>query len=271
MTLTPDQLTSYWENGFLLVESVLTPAEVAALNEAFVQDAAVPGPHLILEDDGRTPRALYASHLRHTAFRWLVRCRRLLAPAGQLVSDRLYVHQLKINAKHAFGGESWAWHQDFVVWRDMDGMPAPRAVNVAVFLSDVTEFSGPVIFLPGTHRLGTLVDGPRRAAKSDQHVDPDDYALSRDLLVRLVDEHGMVSPKGPAGSVVLFHTEIVHGSATNMSPYARNLLIVTYNDVANAPRRTADPRPEYLTGRNLVPLVPSDAPLPTADLAGERR
>jgi ectoine hydroxylase len=134
----------------------------------------------------------------------------------------------------------------------------------------VDEFNGPVVFLPGTHRLGTLVGGPRAtSAKSAQHVDPDDYAVGRDELTRLVDKHGMVSAKGPAGSIVLFHPEIVHGSATNISPYPRNLLIITYNDVASAPRRTGPHRrPEHLVGRDTTPLVPTAGPIPSAELVG---
>jgi ectoine hydroxylase len=44
--------------------------------------------------------------------------------------------------KHAFGGESWAWHQDYVVWKAADNLPQPRVVNVAVFLDEVNEFNG---------------------------------------------------------------------------------------------------------------------------------
>jgi ectoine hydroxylase len=64
----------------------------------------------------------------------------------------------------------------------------------------------------------------------------------------------MVSPKGPAGSVVLFHPEIVHGSATNISPFPRDLLIVTYNSVGNQPRHRGEPRAEFLVGRDATPL-----------------
>jgi ectoine hydroxylase len=68
----------------------------------------------------------------------------------------------------------------------------------------------------------------------------------------------MVSPKGPAGSVVFFSSEVVHGSAPNMSPMARRLLIATYNDVSNLPSWRGEPRPDYVVCRDTEPLSPLD-------------
>ena len=52
------------------------------------------------------------------------------------------MHQYKINAKGAFDGDVWQWHQDFGVWHRDDGMPEPRAMNIAVFLDDVSGANG---------------------------------------------------------------------------------------------------------------------------------
>ena len=35
-----------------------------------------------------------------------------------------------------------------------DGVPEPHALNLHVFLDDVTEFNGPLYFIPGSHRRG---------------------------------------------------------------------------------------------------------------------
>ncbi|MEV7283077.1 phytanoyl-CoA dioxygenase family protein [Streptomyces sp. NPDC093252] len=256
MKLTEDELTRYQSDGFVVLMNHFSEDEMEILRAALAQDCEVGGPCVVREADGRKVRALYASHLRHPVFRRLVRLDRLLSPARELAGEALYVHQLKVNVKQPFGGERWSWHQDYVVWRDVDGMPGPRAVNVALFLDDMTEFNGPVIFLRGSHRLGTLENRPDGGGgRSDAHVDPDEYAVGPGSLAELIAEHEMVSAKGRAGSVVLFHPQIVHGSAANMSPGPRRLLIATYNPLDNAPRRRRDPRPEYLVGR------PSDAPL----------
>ncbi|MGW3207773.1 phytanoyl-CoA dioxygenase family protein [Streptomyces sp. NPDC001135] len=263
MKLSEEMLAQYHRDGFVLVPEVFSQAELASIKSALAEDVTVKGPHLITEDDGETMRAVYASHTRHPLFRDLVSSERLLGPAMQLVDQDLYVHQFKVNTKRPFGGESWAWHQDYPVWRDADRMPQPRAVNAAVFLDDVTEFNGPVVFLRGSHRLGSEASRRQQGHEAAEHIDPHDYMLSAEDLSRLVGVHEMTSPKGPAGTVVFFSTEIVHGSAPNISPFPRDLLITTYNASSNAPRPLGEPRPEYLVGRDTTPLVPQARPLET--------
>ncbi|MBC9730667.1 phytanoyl-CoA dioxygenase family protein [Streptomyces sp. TRM68367] len=261
MQLSPDQLAEYRRTGLLVVHSLFKPAEVEALSDAFDADCLVPGPQRILEEGGQAVRAVYASHDRRREFATLVRTPRLLGPARQMMSDRLYIYQFKINAKPAFGGDKWAWHQDYLAWRLADNLPAPRQVNVGLFLDEVTEFNGPLIFIPGSHRAGQLRDFRNASARSEQHLDPDDIALRPEQMSELVDRHGMVSPKGPAGSVIFFDPEIVHGSAPNMSPFARRLLIITYNESVNEPRPLGEPRPSYVVGRDTTPLEFSDEPI----------
>ncbi|MEV3989822.1 phytanoyl-CoA dioxygenase family protein [Streptomyces sp. NPDC049837] len=256
MQLTQQQVDEYHDKGFLLVESLLDPAEVRQLGEAFARDCEVPGPHRVTEEGGTQVRAVYASHRRQPEYAGLIRDPRILPPVRQLLPEDVYVYQFKINAKPPFGGDKWAWHQDYLAWRIADGLPAPLQVNIGVFLDDVNEFNGPVIFLPGSHREG-LVHRERKAdAKSAQHLDPDDISLTADQLAAYVDRYGMTSPKGPAGSVVFFSPEIVHGSAPNMSPFARRLLIATYNSCANLPRPQGEPRPDYVVCRDSAPLRP---------------
>src|ERR1700752_4924209 len=62
---------------------------------------------------------------------------RLIRPVEQVFGEKLYMHQYKINAKAAFEGDVWQWHQDYGTWARDDGMPEPRAMNIAVFLDEV--------------------------------------------------------------------------------------------------------------------------------------
>ncbi|WJK41313.1 phytanoyl-CoA dioxygenase family protein [Solwaraspora sp. WMMA2056] len=261
MKLTKEQLATYHNDGYLLLNDVFSSDETETVCIALSEDQRVPGPHRITEDDGVTLRSIYASHARHPVFARLVRSERLLGPAQQIAGEDLYVHQMKINSKQAFGGERWAWHQDYIVWRDVDNMPAPSQVNVAIFLDDVTEFNGPVIFLRGSHRLGTLERPGSTEGHESGHIDPDEYSLTPAELADLVKQHEMVSPKGTRGGVLLFSSQIVHGSGTNISPFARRLLILTYNPVSDAPRPVGAPRAEHLAGRDATPLVVDRGPL----------
>src|SRR5437763_6377165 len=134
MQLTQDQIEGYREDGLLVVESAFSPSEVELLREAFRRDSQVPGQHRIIEETNQEIRAVYASHHRRPEFAAMVRDPRILGPVKQLLVDQVYVYQFKINAKPAFGGESWVWHQDYIAWKICDNLPAPKQVSVGVFL-----------------------------------------------------------------------------------------------------------------------------------------
>jgi ectoine hydroxylase len=267
MRLTPDQIRDYEEQGVLVVHDVFSAEEVAAIRRALDEDGACDGPHRVMEDDGLSVRGLYASHLRHPVMERLTRSARLLEPARQLVDDDVYVMQFKVNTKRGFGGGSWTWHQDFFAWREADGLESPRATSITVFLTDVTEFNGPIFFVPGSHAYGVIEPRPRgESPTSAQHVDPKDLELAAPTVAELVDRHGIVAPKGRAGSLLIFHPNVAHASSQNISPFSRDLLIVTYNALDNAPPGRGIPRPEYLISRppgtGLEPV--DDAALVTA-------
>jgi len=58
--------------------------------------------------------------------------------------------------------------------------------------------------------------------------------------------------------VLLFHGNVVHGSASNMSPFPRKMLLVTFNAVSNALPPADSPRPAFLASRDFTPIVPVD-------------
>ena len=105
------------------------------------------------------PRTAFAAHTFSEVFSLLARHPRLVEPLRQLFGEDVYVHQFKLNAKAAFEGEVWQWHQDYGTWHRDDGMPQPRAMNIALFLDEVLPFNGPLMFIPKSHKCGTLAAG----------------------------------------------------------------------------------------------------------------
>jgi ectoine hydroxylase len=95
-------------------------------------------------------------HTYNDIFGRLARHPRLIEPVEQLLGGPVYIHQFKINAKAAFDGDVWQWHQDYGTWQRDDDMPEARAMNMALFLDDVTEFNGPLMFIPRSHKRCVL-------------------------------------------------------------------------------------------------------------------
>lgn len=261
MRLTDSDLRRFDEQGYLVFPDVFSPAEVETLKSELPVLMADESPRRVLENDGQTVRALHGSHEVNEAFRRLSRHPRLAEPARQLVDSAVYIHQFKINVKAAFAGDVWKWHQDFIFWMKQDGMQQPRAVNAFVFLDAVTEFNGPLYLIPGSQHVGMIDVPPANPSQGPESWRASfaadlKYAIGRETLARLVTQFGLTSPKGPAGSVLFTHCNIVHGSPPNMSPFDRLLAIVTYNSVENALLPVADPRPDFLVCRDSTPIVP---------------
>jgi aspartate/methionine/tyrosine aminotransferase len=263
-TLSDRDLRTYEEQGYLVIPGLLTEQEVDVLRGEIPTLIAEDTPRRVLEQDGKTVRAVHGSHQTNDIFQRLVRLPRLLGIARQVLGSDVYVHQFKINMKAAFEGDIWKWHQDYVFWLKLDGMREPRALNVFVFLDDVTEFNGPLFLVPGSHREGVIdvAAAPPEERKNDEWVASFTAALKfsipKDTLARIVGDAGMVAPQGKRGTVLLTHCNIVHGSPPNMSPFDRWLTIVTYNSVENPLAAVREPRPEFLVSRQYDGLTPLD-------------
>ena len=87
--------------------------------------------------------------------------------------------------------------------------------------------------------------------------------MSNGLITELVEraggrEGGIVSPTGPAGSMILFHGCLVHASTSNLSPWDRVSVYLSLCAVSNHIRRFK--RPEYIAHRDFAPIecLPDD-------------
>lgn len=264
MKLTPDDLRRYEGEGFLFLSSLFSPAEVAVLKAQLQGELHQGSDRKVTEKDDKVVRSVYGSHQTNEVFRCLTQHPRILEPARQILGGDVYVYQFKINAKVAFAGDVWEWHQDYVFWLEEDGLPEPRLINVVVFLDEVNEFNGPMIVIPGSQREGVIAAKPLADVPTEYMDKPAwitdltaklKFSVGSKTVERLVQQHGMTAPKGPAGSVLFFHPNLVHGSVQNISPFGRAVAIVTYSHVGNLPTKLA--RPEFLVSRDYQPIAPA--------------
>jgi ectoine hydroxylase len=257
--------TSYPNDGYLFIQDVFSTAEVEVLRSATTAVIEERSERTILEVDSSTVRSVYGIHQHDARFASLARHPRIVEVARGLLDGDAYVYQSKLNTKAVFGGDLWPWHQDYIFWRNEDGMPAPRALTAAVFLDDVTEINGPMSLIPGSH-LGGVIEydtfqgrppgydaGPAWISNVTAKLT---YTIQKQAFVSLAVANGVVTPKGKAGSVLFFDCNTAHASPINLSPYARTLALFTYNRVDNAPPAQALHRPEFLVSRDTRAVVP---------------
>ena len=258
MRLTQEQLERFDREGYLFFPAQFTREEMQSLIDA------VPGlysrreAYNVREKGKDAVRTNFAAHMYSKPFAKLARHPRMVQPVQDLFGEQVYMHQFKINGKAAFDGDVWQWHQDYGTWLNDDLMPTERAMNVAIFLDDVNEFNGPLMFIPGSHKRG-VIEAKHDLTTTSYPL----WTIDNDLIAALVEraggkDGGIVSPKGPAGSMILFHGCLVHASGSNLSPWNRVSVYLSLCAVSNHIRRFK--RPEYIAHRDFTPIecLPDD-------------
>src|SRR5262249_61769674 len=80
------------------------------------------------------------------------------------------------------------------------------------------------------------------------------WTLDNATVTRSVDEGGMAAPTGNTGSLLMFHGNLVHASAANITPYPRRIVYLTLCAVSNYIRKPT--RPEWIAHRDFTPIIP---------------
>jgi len=262
--LSQEQLDAYESNGFLCIEGLLPADEVRGLQQELerVRDCSSRQnrPDVIREPGGTSVRSVFDVHRTNDVFQALVRDRRLLGIAQQLLGRGVYVHQSRVNYKPGFEGKDFYWHSDFETWHVEDGMPRMRAVSCAVSLSENNEFNGPLMVIPGSHRHYVVCVGKTPENHYQESLKKQVYGVpDPDSLATLVEQGGIQAAKGPAGSSVFFDCNTMHGSNSNITPWSRSNVFFVYNSVENslvAPFCGLEPRPDYIASRKFEPIDP---------------
>lgn len=218
--LTPDQIAFYVENGYLLVEDVVTPEQLERMQNItydFIDRARdVHESNDVYDlDQGHSaenPRLtrIKLPHKQHPFF-WDVLTKSAITEVlRQLVGPNAVLQTSKLNAKAPGGGAAVEWHQDWAFYpHTNDDMLA-----FGVFLEDVTAENGPLQVIPGSHK-GPILDHTSAEGVFCGAVNPGDPDFQLEKAVTIT---------GKAGSMSIHHARTLHGSAPNVSDRARLML-----------------------------------------------
>ena len=249
MQLSADQLRDFDEQGYLFFPNCFSEEEIALLRDDAEAILELDRQEVWREKSG-APRTAFAAHTFNETFRLLACHPRLVEPLRQLFGEDVYVHQFKLNAKAAFEGDVWQWHQDYGTWARDDGMPqaardeyrrVPRRGHADQRRADADPEK------PQTGRAA-------RPAMTRLTTSYPLWTLDKETVTRLAAEGGIVAPTGKPGSVLMFHGNLVHASPPNITPYPRKIVYLTLCAVSN--HITKFTRPEWIAHRDFTPIVP---------------
>ncbi|MFT5822220.1 MAG: ectoine hydroxylase [Crocinitomix sp.] len=260
MTLTQNEINSYKENGFLIIENLFSKEEIEALaQETSIFNDLKDLPNVIMEEDGGAVRSVFAPNTMSKKYNELYQQNRLVKPAQQLLESDIYLYQFKLNNKKAFVGDWWEWHQDYAYWHLDDGVKHPQMISAMILMQNTTAIQGPLTFIPKSHQNGMVEFQPKQHLKDGTDLKNSlsadlKYTINRNLVTESIKENGFIEATGSIGTCVFFHPNLFHASNTNISPFERNTAIVTYNDVKNLPEDNDKNRPEYVCARDFRPI-----------------
>ena len=220
MHLTSTQRDFYRENGYLIVEGVLTPDQVAEGRR--VVDAFVERSQALTQSDAifdlesahtaERPaiRRLKAPHRNHPFFGDLIRSDAILDPLEDVLGPDIRMLGSKLNLKSAGVGSPVEWHQDLAFHpHSNDDLCA-----IGIAFDDCSLQNGCLLVMPGTHRGPVL----------DHHQDGV-FVGAVDVRAQGIDVASATPVEMPAGSIEIHHVRMLHGSAPNRSPNPRRLLL----------------------------------------------
>jgi ectoine hydroxylase len=261
--LTEEQALQFETQGFLVLDGLFSAGEVARFQAE--TRGLIAGPdHLdpatiITEQGTEAVRSIFRIHGQSALFGDLVADQRLADVARFILGDEVYIHQSRLNHKPGFTGKDFFWHSDFETWHVEDGMPRMRAISMSLLLAPNSHHNGSVMFMPGSHRTFLACAGET----------PDDHYLtslkkqeigvpSEKYLAEMAQRYGITVSIGEPGSVLVFDSNILHGSNSNISPMPRSNAFFVYNAMQNrlvAPYGRTTARPTFIAEREARPLA----------------
>ena len=175
----------------------------------------------------------------------------LLDTVSALLGDDLLLFRSTLMLKPAFHGSAHAFHQDSAYWP----MEPPDLVTVSIALNDSSQENGCIQVIPESHKWGMQEWGKIARDQDEKMTDREDLDTSKVREVPL-----------KAGSALLFHSLVVHGSGPNNSPNPRHTALyayfpptVRYKPRADGPMEKSFPVVSGLGGRKEVMLTASGA------------
>ena len=224
MVLSKDEINFYNDQGYLLVEDVISEnqhKEMLALVDGFFEKSKMirENDNIFDLEDGHSsdnPRLkrIKQPH-QHSQFFWdIIKESKIEEILRDLLGDNVSLKTSKLNTKAPGGGAAVEWHQDWAFYPHTND----NVLALGLMLNDVDIDNGPLMVIPESHKgpvLSHFNNGVFCGA-----IDPDDSDFDMNKAVTLT---------GKARSMTIHHARTLHGSSPNNSNRDRLVLFYECN------------------------------------------
>jgi phytanoyl-CoA hydroxylase len=227
--LSREQIQSYQDNGFIVIENFLSPGELdfwrTAVTNAIAERAGIkiPGKSIKTgEADGINEDSDYFAKVFDQLLNlWqtseVIRQIMFDERLGKMTAELSGADGMRIWHDQALINRPWAnptaWHLDTPFWSFSDR----RAISIWVALDDATLENGCLYFIPGSHKI-TSFDKITIGRNMDGIFD---------VYPQLKNSRPVAAPM-KAGSCSFHNGLTVHGANANMTPGFRRAMTCAY-------------------------------------------
>jgi len=244
LPLKEEDVRRFEQDGYLMVEGLLSPEEVELLKQSVRADACLQQAAMDVKDaSGKKTNLTLWNHPGNDIYGMIASSQRVVSRMQQLLGDEVYHYHSKLSAKEPRVGGAWEWHQDYGYWYN-NGCLLPTMASMFLAIDAATKQNGCLQILRGSHRMGRInhdFTGEQTGA------DPQRVELARQ---RFELEYCEMSP----GTGLFFHSNLLHRSDANESEDPRWGLICCYNTKSNDPLI-----PHHHPGYTPLEVVPDSA------------
>lgn len=272
--LSPAQVRSFRDHGFLAISGFFAEAEVDAVSDAYDSVWQELPPEVVV-DTGETARRVRVKdlteserrqsfkvndlYLRNAGMRDAVMSARLGAILHELLDEEAVV----INTLSCEYGTQQPDHLDTLY---MTPQTPGRLIASWVALEDVAADSGPLRYYPESNHIE-----PYRFEDGSFHFRPDEMQQWSDYMAGEVDRHGLAETRFLArrGDLFLWDAWLLHGGSEIATPgVTRRSLITHYYTRSDCERLRSDlrPAPGGWWMRRAPQAVPGESPEQTENL-----
>lgn len=228
--MTLEEREQFERDGYLVIPSALSPAEVALCREAILRARDLAARNGQLGANGSLHLLSAVTHCPELAF--LLDHPRVFQHVWSILGWNIHVYHSHVDVHPQLTEVQptwWQWHQDGGRQnRELETGPRPRmSVKVAYWLSDLSETGrGNFTVVPGSHTTNWLPGPPRRDVAWPQPA-------------------GAIQVRANPGDAVLFDRRLWHARSDNYSAVTRVGAFFGYtyrwvagrDDVADLPHR----------------------------------
>jgi phytanoyl-CoA hydroxylase len=213
--LTKEQTEQYWEDGFLVIDDILSLEELEAYR-ALAEAPKINGIRTEMQNQNKesTVHMLGLTSLE-PKFLELAKHPRIVSLLIDLLGQDIQLQHSKLATKpYAQGVGTFPWHQDYMFYPHTN----TDLLSVMVMLDDATIENGCMQMVKGSHKFGCLdhtKDGLFNGVCTQSNYWEDGQHHVTDIM-----------PK--AGGISIHHGLTLHGSGPNLSGKPRRGIVFSY-------------------------------------------